>query len=284
MRVWRCGDTVSGVTDQQPRAPSLAPRAVGATGVGHDFFTGVGFLLRGLGMYARSPRLMFLGLIPAVIAGALLVGAFVVLVYAVDDIAALVTGFADDWSDGLRQTIRLLAEVAIVGVWVLLSVLVFAALTLMIGQPFYEAISRKVEARLGGVPDEVNVSFWRNLPRSIFDSVRLLGLTILLGIPLFVGGLIPVVGETVVPVLGAAVGGWVLALELSGVPFERRGLRLHDRRRMLRSRRAMALGFGIATFVCFLIPLGAVLVMPAAVAGATLLSRRLFGLPVDVAR
>jgi CysZ protein len=284
MRGRRCGDTVSGVTGQQLQAPSPGPRPAGVTGFGRDFFTGVGFLLRGLGMYARSPRLMFLGLIPAVIAGALLVGAFVVLVYAVDDIAALVTGFADDWSDGLRQTIRLLAEVAIVGVWVLLSVLVFAALTLMIGQPFYEAISKKVEARLGGVPDEVNVSFWRNLPRSIFDSVRLLGLTILLGIPLFVGGLIPVVGETVVPVLGAAVGGWVLALELSGVPFERRGLRLHDRRRMLRSRRAMALGFGIATFVCFLIPLGAVLVMPAAVAGATLLSRRLFGLPVDVAR
>jgi CysZ protein len=42
----------------------------------------------------------------------------------------------------------------------------------------------------------------------------------------------------------------------------------------------MALGFGVATFVCFLIPVvGAVLVMPAAVAGATLLSRRLFGLP-----
>ena len=29
----------------------------------------------------------------------------------------------------------------------------------------------------------------------------------------------------------------------------------------------MALGFGVAVFVCFLIPLGAVLLMPAAVAG-----------------
>jgi CysZ protein len=52
---------------------------------------------------------------------------------------------------------------------------------------------------------------------------------------------------------------------------------------MLRGRRAMAIGFGTATFVCFLIPLGAVLVMPAAVAGATLLCRRLFGLPEEAA-
>ena len=86
-------------------------------------------------------------------------------------------------------------------------------------------------------------------------------------------------GAVTTPVLGATLGGWVLALELTGVPFERRGLRYRDRKRMLKRRRPMAIGFGAATFVCFLIPLGAVLVMPAAVAGATLLSRRLFGLP-----
>ena len=41
----------------------------------------------------------------------------------------------------------------------------------------------------------------------------------------------------------------------------------------------MAVGFGAAVFVCFLIPLGAILVMPAAVAGATLLTRRILALP-----
>jgi hypothetical protein len=43
----------------------------------------------------------------------------------------------------------------------------------------------------------------------------------------------------------------------------------------------MALGFGVAVFACFLIPLGAVLLMPAAVAGGTLLSRRVLGLPIE---
>jgi CysZ protein len=36
----------------------------------------------------------------------------------------------------------------------------------------------------------------------------------------------------------------------------------------------MAVGFGAAVFACFLIPLGAVIIMPAAVAGATMLARR----------
>jgi CysZ protein len=264
------------VTQEQ----AAAARTRGVTGFGRDFFTGVGFLLRGIGMYARSPRLMLLGLIPALLSGVLLVGAFVALVYFVDDLVRWMTPFADNWSSGIREPFRDVAMVAIAAGWFLLSILVFAALTLLIGQPFYEAISKRVEDQLGGVPNEVNVSFWRTLPRTIVDSVRLLAVSIFFGALIFVVGFIPVVGQVGAPILGAMLGGWTLALELSGVPFERRGLRLRERRRMMRSRRFMALGFGVATFVCFLVPVvGAVLVMPAAVAGATLLSRRLFGLP-----
>ena len=244
-----------------------------------EFFAGAGFLARGIGMYARNPRLMVLGLLPALIAASVLVAAFLAAGYFVDDAVRLVTPFADDWSTDLRDTVRLVASLVIIGGWVLLSLLVFAALTLMIGEPFYEAISKDVDDRNGGVPGEIDVPFWRSLPRSLADSARLLVFTALCGAPLFVGGFIPIVGETVVPVLGAALGGWVLAIQLTSVPFERRGLRLRDRRAALRRRRSMALGFGVATFLCFLVPLGAVLVMPAAVAGATLMSRRVLGEP-----
>ena len=250
--------------------------------MGRDVVTGVGFLLRGMGMYARRPRLMLLGLIPALIAGVLLIGALVALAYFSDDLAEVVTPFADGWTGTARGLVRAAAQVAVVGVGLLLSVILFTGLTLAIGEPFYEAISKSVDDGLGGVPGGgIDVPFWRALPRGLADSARLLVATALIGIPLFVAGFIPVVGETVVPVLGALVGGWFLAIELTGVPFERRGLRLRERRRALRTRRGLALGFGAATFVCFLIPLGAVLVMPAAVAGATLLCRHISGLPVE---
>ncbi|GAA1771567.1 EI24 domain-containing protein [Luedemannella helvata] len=247
-------------------------------GFGREFLAGVRFLLRGLKMYTRSPRLMLLGLIPAFITLVLLVAALVTLGYFVDDLAALATWFADDWSTGWRQAIRIAAGVAIMGGAVLLSFVGYTALTLVIGEPFYEAISKNVEDRLGGLPGEVDIPFWRSLPRSIADSLHLLALTALFGIPLFFAGFIPLVGGTVVPVIGALVGGWFLSHELIGVPFERRGLRMRDRRRMLKQRRALATGFGAATFVCFLIPFGAVLIMPAAVAGATLMTRHLFGM------
>jgi CysZ protein len=273
-RYWRGDATVSFVTDVSVTvAPGVRKRPT------RDFFTGVSFLLRGVGMYARSPGIMLLGLLPALISGVLLVGSFVALAYYIDDVATLITPYAGSWNATVAQLVRALISIAIVLAWVLLSVLFYTAITLLIGQPFYEAISKNVEDKLGGVPDEVNVSFWKTLPRNIVDSVRLIVLGVFVGALLFGLGLIPAFGQTVVPVLAVLFGGWILTLELTGVPFERRGLRIRDRRRMLRGRRSMALGFGGATFVCFLIPLGAVLLMPAAVAGATLLSRRLFGLP-----
>ena len=38
----------------------------------------------------------------------------------------------------------------------------------------------------------------------------------------------------------------------------------------------------VAVFLSFLVPLGAVLLMPAAVAGGALLSRRALGQPIDI--
>ncbi|MEU3453969.1 EI24 domain-containing protein [Micromonospora sp. NPDC006766] len=257
---------------------SIARPVTGAVG---RFFSGAGLLLRGIGLYVRSPGLMLLGVVPALISGALFVGAFVALAYVVDDLAALVTPFADDWPATWRGLVRAIAGLALLGLGGLLGVLTFTAVTLVIGDPFYEAISERVEDRLGGTPGAVEVPFWASLRRSLADSLRLVAVSALLGVPLFAAGFIPVVGQTVVPVIGAAVGGWFLAVELVGAPFYRRGMGLAERRALLRVDRPTTLGFGVAVFVCFLIPLGAVLVMPAAVAGATLLARRSLGQPVE---
>jgi uncharacterized protein involved in cysteine biosynthesis len=85
-----------------------------------------------------------------------------------------------------------------------------------------------------------------------------------------------VVGQTVVPVVAALVSGYFLTLELTSIALERRGLRRRERFALLRRDRALSVGFGASVFVVFLIPLGAVLAMPGAVAGGTLLARERF--------
>jgi CysZ protein len=248
-----------------------------------QFLLGAGLLGRGLGLCLRSPRMLALGMLPALIAGILYATALILLITHLGSAIEAVTWFADDWSTVWRDLFRVFAGLALIGVAGLLSVLTFTAVTLLIGDPFYEKISGLVEDRFGGIPGgEVEVPLLQSLGRSLVDSLRLIGLSIVLGIPLLILGFVPVVGQILGAVLGGLVGGWVLALELSGVPFQRRGKRLSDRRAVLKAHRPMALGFGVAVFAGFLIPLGAVLLMPAAVAGAALLSRRALGQPIDI--
>jgi CysZ protein len=246
-----------------------------------QFLRGAGLLGRGLGLLLRSPKLLLLGLIPAVISGALYLTALIFLLDFLPSLSRRVTWFADGWAETWRDLVRVIAGAGLAGVAVLLGILTFTAVTLLIGDPFYERISELVEHRFGGIPDEAEVGFWRSLRRSLVDSLRMIALSVLIGIPLFLLGFLPVVGQTVIPVLGAAVGGWLLAVELTGVPFQRRGHRLRHRRAALKRHRPLALGFGVAVFCSFLIPLGAILLMPAAIAGATLLSRQVLELPIS---
>jgi CysZ protein len=247
------------------------------TATARQFFFGVRLLGQGLSLYARTPKLLLLGIIPALISGAVFVGGFVALFVFLDELAAAATWFADGWSAESRSVARVVAGVGIAGVAVFLGVLSFTALTLLIGDPFYEKISERIEHRLGGVPGEVNLPWWRSLRRSLVDSARLVLVSFAVGVPLFFAGFIPLIGQTAIPVIAAVFGGWFLAVELVGAPFARRGLRLSDRRAALARHRWLALGFGTSVFVCFLVPLGAVLMMPAAVAGGTLLARRVLG-------
>ena len=244
-----------------------------------EFFGGVGLLGRGLRLWATSPRLMLLGAVPALVVSAVFVAALVVVGLAADDIARAVTPFADEWPEWSRTLVRLGGGVAVAALAVLLAVVAFTAVTLLVGDPFYERIWRRVEEREGDPPADVDRGFWRGLARSAGDSLRLLLATAGVGVLLFVGGFVPVVGQTVVPVVGALVGGWFLAVELTGYAFDARGRSLAERRRGLAVNRARTLGLGTATYLLFFVPLGAVLVMPAAVAAATLLAREVIAGP-----
>jgi CysZ protein len=242
-----------------------------------DFVAGVLLLGRGLAMYGTDFGLLALGLVPALIAGVLMIDLLVVLLFFLGDLSGAVTWFADGWAPPERDLIHIAAGISLVGIFLLLAVVTFTSVTLAIGDPFYEKISERVDERLGGVPAATPMPWWREILRGIGESIRMVTISALIGIPLFFAGFIPAVGQTVVPVIGALVGGWFLTVELSGVAFARRGMRLAERRRTLRGHRALAVGFGAAVFACFLIPLGAVVVTPAAVAGATMLTRRVLG-------
>lgn len=99
-------------------------------GIGGKFVFGVGLLVRGFWIYARSPRLVVLGLVPALITGILFIVGLVVLGWNATDLADVMTPFADDWTSWARSALRVAVAVALVGAGALLGVLTFTAVTL----------------------------------------------------------------------------------------------------------------------------------------------------------
>ncbi|WP_433464322.1 EI24 domain-containing protein [Spirillospora sp. CA-128828] len=238
-----------------------------------DLFNGVGYLLRGIGWVARHPAQWLFGLIPALIVLALYAAALVYLAFEIDDLAGWVTQFADGWADAARTSARVVAGIALYGSALFLALITFTAVTLLVGDPFYEAIAVRVEESQGGAPPEPDVPLIVQIGRAIKDTVILGAVALMFAVVFFACGFLPVVGQTVVPVIAALVSGYFLAGELTSIALERRGLRRRERFARLKADRPLVVGFGAATVVVFLIPLGAVLAMPGAVAGATLLAR-----------
>lgn len=236
-----------------------------------SFFRGVGDLGRGFAFWGRLPGAMALGLIPAAIVGALLLGGIITLAVFLGDIVTALTGFADTWSEFFAGLVRFGIGAAILGGAIVLAVVSFTALTLLVGDPFYERIWRSVEGHLGDAPPESDYGFWRSVGDSIGLILRGLVAAIVAG---FIG-LIPLVGTALGAVVAALLTGWLLADELTSRALVARGLDAAARRALRKGNRARVLGFGVATQLCFLVPLGAVLAMPAAVAGSTVLARTL---------
>lgn len=244
-----------------------------------DFLRGVGDLGRGFRMWGTGPRLMLLGAVPALIVGAVWLGLLVALLSSLDGVAGWLTGFADPWSEPFRSAVRAVVGVAVLVLALVAGALTFTAVVLTVGDPFYERISRAVEVRLGDPPPEIDEPVVAGMVRAAGEGLRLAAAGLVVALLAFAAGFVPVAGAALALLVGLVLGGRLLVLELTGTPFAARGLRLRDRRRAVRRHRMRTLGFGAAVSALFLVPFAPVVLMPAAVAGATVLARALLGPP-----
>ncbi|MEU6577427.1 EI24 domain-containing protein [Streptomyces sp. NPDC046805] len=244
-----------------------------------DLGVGFGYLLKGQRWMARHRKQYGAGLLPGLITLMLYLASLAALALWGGDLVSWATPFADDWSSPWSGLFRGLLTVVLFALGLLLAVLTFTAVALLVGQPFYESLSEKVDRDVSpdGTAPESGLSFWRELRTSAGDSLRILVRAAVWGVLLFALGFLPVVGQTVVPVIGFFVTGFFLTEELTAVALQRRGFGLRVRLALLRSRKSLAWGFGTPLGLAFLIPVVAVFLMPGAVAGATLLARELTG-------
>jgi CysZ protein len=237
---------------------------------------GAALLLRGLRFLTGRPRLFWLGAVPPLIMSVVFAVLLVLLVRRLDAIGDFLTPFADDWSAGAGALVQVLASLGVLGATLLVMIISFSTLTMALGAPVYDKISEAVDAEVsGGLPDTAE-PWSSSLPRALRQSAGLIAISVAAALPLFLGQFVPVVGQTVIPVVSACFGGWMLCFELIGPSFERRRLpTLAQRRAAMQRRRWRVLGFSVPCFLLLAIPFVAVVVFPVATAGGVFLTREL---------
>ncbi|MEU3180082.1 MULTISPECIES: EI24 domain-containing protein [Streptomyces] len=244
-----------------------------------DLGVGFRYLMNGQRWALSHGKTFGLGLLPGLITLVVYAAALVALAFGADDLIAWATPFADGWGSPWLGLFRGFLTAVLFALGLMLAVITFTSVTLLVGSPFYDAVSERVDASVDGNVPSSGRSFWYDLWVSTRDSLRILVRAAIWGVLLFALGFIPVVGQTAIPVVGFFVTGFFLTEELASVALARRDVDLRGRLTLLRSRRALAWGFGVPLALAYVIPFVAVFLMPGAVAGATLLSRDLLGEP-----
>lgn len=164
-------------------------------------------------------------------------------------------------------------------IWPLFALLIttvvffsFSIMANLLAAPFNGVLAEAVEVKLSGQspPTLPWKKVVKDAPSMLWNELRKISYFLLWMIPLFILSWIPVI-NIIVPLLWLAFTSWILALEYHDYPMGNHQLQFNQQRGLLKSRRSLTLGFGLATLVTTMIPLINFLVIPAAIAGATAL-------------
>ena len=227
--------------------------------------SGIHYLLEGLRLI-RQPGLRRYVAVPLLVSVVFFSAAIMGLVYWLEALIEWLLGYLPDWLSWLQFLLW--------PVFFLLCVLLifysFSIITNLIAAPFNSMLAEAVEKYLTGQP--IETGGWKALARDIVPSIvselRKLIYFLLRALPLGLLFLIPGV-NLAAPFLWALFSAWMLAIEYIDYPMANHLLHFSTQRRLLRSRRFLAYGFGGGSLLLTMIPLLNFLAMPVSVAGAT---------------
>ncbi|MCO7556549.1 sulfate transporter CysZ [Metapseudomonas otitidis] len=173
-----------------------------------------------------------------------------------------------DWASFLEYLIWPL----FVALVVLLVFFSFTMIANIIAAPFNGFLAEKVEVVVRGQDDFPPFS-WAELvamvPRTIGRELRKLGYFLPRAAGLLILSFIPMVNLVSTP-LWFVFGIWMMAVQYIDYPADNHKLGWNEMLAWLREKRWQSLGFGGSVYLALLIPFVNIVMMPAAVAGATL--------------
>ncbi|MES1927812.1 sulfate transport protein CysZ [Salinisphaera dokdonensis CL-ES53] len=234
-----------------------------------EFSAGPTYLLRGFAML-REPALRRYVVIPIAIN-------IVLIALIVSLFGWQLDSWLNAWLSGLPDWLSWL-ETVLWWIGVVLSTLafcyIFTLLANLIASPFNGLLSAQVEKLVTGTAPESGMGLAREMADGLFGELRRLRYYLTRALMLAVVSIallfVPPANLAIAP-LWFIFGAFMLSFEYLDQPMANRGLRFDDKILRLRARRWRHLGFGSLVTVMTAIPLANLVVMPAAVVGATLL-------------
>lgn len=233
-----------------------------------NFFRGLGYLSEGFRLI-RQPGLRLFVIIPLVINVVL----FGLLFYFLAELFALMIAGAMAWLPDWAwlQALDWLFWILYGVVILLMLAYGFVIVANLIGSPFYGYLSELTEKHLTGqevsteggwaaIIKDIPRALWRELHKIAYYLPRALGLLII--------GLIPVV-NLVAALLWFLFNSWMMALQYVDYPADNHKVSFPRLRKDLAASRLSALGFGLPVALAAMVPVLNLIVVPAAVCGAT---------------
>ncbi|MCL4117051.1 UNVERIFIED_CONTAM: hypothetical protein GTU68_062077, partial [Idotea baltica] len=162
--------------------------------------------------------------------------------------------------------------------WLLILAIIFFTFNLLanlISAPFYGLLSEKIEQSLTeNNPSKMNASFSiqeliQFIPQTISRELRKLGYFLPKALGLILLSFIPIINISAAP-LWILLGVWMTAIQYIDYPADNNHVSWKDMLLFLRKNRLKAISFGGTAYLFLLIPGLNLLLMPAAVAGATI--------------
>lgn len=149
----------------------------------------------------------------------------------------------------------------------------FTTLANFVAAPFNALLAEKVELQLTGEPlgDMSFGAMLKDIPRMLKREWQKMMYSLPRLIALFLLGFVPVLGQTVVPLLTFIFSAWLIAIQYCDYPFDNHKISFQRMRNALSQYRTLNFTFGALVSLFTMIPFVNLVVMPVAVCGATAL-------------
>lgn len=228
--------------------------------------SGAGYFFRGISL-AFTPGIRRFVIIPLLV-NLLLMGTMIIT------ILSQLNDWITAWLSYIPQWLNWLSYL----LWPLLAICVlvvcsyfFSTVANWIAAPFNGLLAEHLEAKLTGKhpPDDGLIDTIKDLPRVFKREFQKLGYYLPKALGLLLLLWIPLLGQTLGPILWFLFSAWMMGIQYCDYAFDNHKVNFHQMKITLRQNKGSTMSFGAIVMFFTIVPILNLFVMPAAVCGAT---------------